>query len=88
MPIKLVPKQFDGLVEHVRGALDRLRQQERAIMQLCVRDARMPRADFLRQFPEQRSRSKAGARAWPKARPSTPKPSAVFSRTSCVASRN
>src|SRR5690606_21103960 len=24
---------------------------ERAVMQLCVRDARMPRADFLRQFP-------------------------------------
>ncbi|BAP41955.1 RNA polymerase sigma factor RpoD [Pseudomonas sp. 21LCFQ02] len=51
MPIKLVPKQFEVLVERVRGALERLRAQERAIMQLCVRDARMPRADFLRQFP-------------------------------------
>ncbi|MBH3410900.1 RNA polymerase sigma factor RpoD [Pseudomonas putida] len=51
MPIKLVPKQFDLLVERVRDALNRLRQQERAIMQLCVRDARMPRADFLRLFP-------------------------------------
>ena len=51
MPIKLVPKQFEGLVERVRSALDRLRAQERAIMQLCVRDARMPRADFLRLFP-------------------------------------
>ncbi|MFR0673543.1 RNA polymerase sigma factor RpoD [Enterobacterales bacterium AW_CKDN230030176-1A_HGKHYDSX7] len=51
MPIKLVPKQFEALVERVRGALDRLRAQERAIMQLCVRDARMPRADFLRLFP-------------------------------------
>ncbi|WP_060484780.1 RNA polymerase sigma factor RpoD [Pseudomonas sp. NBRC 111123] len=51
MPIKLVPKQFDVLVERVRDALNRLRQQERAIMQLCVRDARMPRADFLRLFP-------------------------------------
>ncbi|MFD2640453.1 RNA polymerase sigma factor RpoD [Pseudomonas japonica] len=51
MPIKLVPKQFEGLVERVRGSLDRLRAQERAIMQLCVRDARMPRADFLRLFP-------------------------------------
>ncbi|SEJ68916.1 RNA polymerase primary sigma factor [Pseudomonas linyingensis] len=51
MPIKLVPKQFDVLVEMVRGALDRVRQQERAIMQLCVRDARMPRADFLKLFP-------------------------------------
>ncbi|MEB0042554.1 MULTISPECIES: RNA polymerase sigma factor RpoD [unclassified Pseudomonas] len=51
MPIKLVPKQFEGLVERVRSALERLRAQERAIMQLCVRDARMPRADFLRMFP-------------------------------------
>ena len=51
MPIKLVPKQYDALVTRVRDALDRLRAQERAIMQLCVRDARMPRADFLRQFP-------------------------------------
>ncbi|WP_459207504.1 RNA polymerase sigma factor RpoD [Pseudomonas sp. MLB6B] len=51
MPIKLVPKQFEALVERVRSALERLRAQERAIMQLCVRDARMPRADFLRLFP-------------------------------------
>jgi RNA polymerase primary sigma factor len=51
MPIKLVPKQFDALVGMVRGALDRVRGQERAIMQLCVRDARMPRADFLKLFP-------------------------------------
>lgn len=51
MPIKLVPKQYDALVVQVRSALERLRAQERAIMQLCVRDARMPRADFLRLFP-------------------------------------
>ncbi|WP_445674005.1 RNA polymerase sigma factor RpoD [Pseudomonas aeruginosa] len=51
MPIKLVPKQFDALVARVRSALEGVRAQERAIMQLCVRDARMPRADFLRLFP-------------------------------------
>ena len=51
MPIKLVPKQYEALVDTVRDALDRVRRQERAIMQLCVRDARMPRADSLRQFP-------------------------------------
>jgi len=51
MPIKLIPKQYDALVERVRNALSQVRAQERAIMQLCVRDARMPRADFLRQFP-------------------------------------
>ncbi|AHL74066.1 RNA polymerase subunit sigma-70 [Stutzerimonas stutzeri] len=51
MPIKLIPKQYDALVERVRSALGQVRAQERAIMQICVRDARMPRADFLRQFP-------------------------------------
>ncbi|MCD2893959.1 RNA polymerase sigma factor RpoD [Pseudomonas aeruginosa] len=51
MPIKLVPKQFDALVARVRSALEGVRAQERAIMRLCVRDARMPRADFLRLFP-------------------------------------
>ncbi|HHW1584118.1 TPA: RNA polymerase sigma factor RpoD [Pseudomonas aeruginosa] len=51
MPIKLVPKQFDALVARVRSALEGVRAQERAIMQLCVRDARMPPADFLRLFP-------------------------------------
>ncbi|QUI38364.1 RNA polymerase sigma factor RpoD [Pseudomonas aeruginosa] len=51
MPIKLVPKQFDALVARVRSALEGVRAQERAIMQLCVPDARMPRADFLRLFP-------------------------------------
>ena len=51
MPIKLIPKQFEVLVVRVRGALEAIRAQERAIMQLCVRDARMPRADFLRLFP-------------------------------------
>ncbi|WP_304640322.1 RNA polymerase sigma factor RpoD [Pseudomonas sp.] len=51
MPIKLVPKQYEALVNRVRDAQDQIRAQERAIMQLCVRDARMPRADFLRSFP-------------------------------------
>ena len=51
MPIKLVPKQYDALVARVRGVQDEVRAKERAIMQLCVRDARMPRADFLRNFP-------------------------------------
>ncbi|EPH0590344.1 RNA polymerase sigma factor RpoD [Pseudomonas aeruginosa] len=51
MPIKLVPKQFDALVARVRSALEGVRAQERAIMQLCVRDARMPCADFLRLLP-------------------------------------
>ncbi len=58
MPIKLVPKQFDALVARVRSALEGVRAQERAIMQLCVRDARMPRADFLRLFPNHKTDEK------------------------------
>ncbi len=76
MPIKLVPKQYDALVDRVRGALAQIRQQERAIMQLCVRDARMPRADFLRLFPGHET-DLAGPISWPAARASTPRRSAM-----------
>jgi len=51
MPIKLIPKQYEAFVVRVRSAQDQIRKQERAIMQLCVRDARMPRNEFLRSFP-------------------------------------
>lgn len=51
MPIKLHPKVYEGLIDQIRGTLMQVRTQERAIMQLCVRDARMPRADFLKLFP-------------------------------------
>src|SRR5690606_14302492 len=51
MPIKLVPKVFDEMVEQIRDHLQQIRQHERSIMQLCVRDAKMPRADFLKLFP-------------------------------------
>lgn len=50
MCIKLIPRQFEALVQHVRAPQAVIRTQERMIMQLCVRDARMPRADFLKLF--------------------------------------
>lgn len=51
MPIKLVPKQYDIVIGMVRQALNEVRKCERLIMQACVRNAKMPRADFLRHFP-------------------------------------
>lgn len=51
MPIKLVPKQYDIVIGMVRSALNDVRKRERFIMQACVRNAKMPRADFLRHFP-------------------------------------
>ncbi len=51
MPIKLVPKQYDVVIGMVIQALNEVRKCERLIMQACVRNAKMPRADFLRHFP-------------------------------------
>ncbi|RDL44421.1 RNA polymerase sigma factor RpoD [Marinomonas piezotolerans] len=50
-PIKLAPKLFEELVDRVRSRMDKLREQERLIMQLCVRKAGMPRTEFLKRFP-------------------------------------
>jgi RNA polymerase primary sigma factor len=50
--LKLAPKLFDLLVRSLRGQVAIVRRQERLIMQICVRDARMPRKDFLSSFPK------------------------------------
>ena len=48
---KLPPRQFEPMYEAVRGMLARLRREERAIMNLCVRSAHMPRKTFIKEFP-------------------------------------
>ena len=48
---KLPPRQFDPIYEYVRDVLDRIRYEERHIMQLCVRKAGMPRKTFIKEFP-------------------------------------
>jgi len=50
-PIKLVPKFFDVIASIPRGALARVREQERAVSQICLRRAQMPRKVFLAEFP-------------------------------------
>jgi len=52
MELKLAPKLTDALVRNLRGSVAVLRTQERQIMQICVRDAGMPRKDFLASFPK------------------------------------
>ncbi len=49
--LKLAPRQFDPLIFRVRETLNNLRRQERAIMALCVRQGKMPRAQFIKDFP-------------------------------------
>ncbi|MBO9495831.1 RNA polymerase sigma factor RpoD [Thalassotalea sp. G20_0] len=51
MPLKLVPRIFDMLVFRIRNAVERIRDNERAVMQLCVRKSKMPRKIFLKVFP-------------------------------------
>jgi RNA polymerase primary sigma factor len=52
MELKLAPKLFDVLVKDLRDVVTVIRRQERLVMQLCVRDAGMPRKDFLSSFPK------------------------------------
>ncbi len=48
---KLTPKLFDNLVNSARVALFRVRRHERTIMNLCIREAGMPRKTFVTSFP-------------------------------------
>ena len=52
MELKLAPKMFDLLVRNLRGSVSVVRTQERQVMQICVRDAGMPKKDFLASFPK------------------------------------
>ena len=49
--LKLAPRKFDPLVAVVRETLSVIRASERQITSLVVRQARMPRADFIKSFP-------------------------------------
>ena len=51
MELKLSPKMFEQLITHLRGHLNEIRSIEKAIMLRCVRDAGMPRSDFIETFP-------------------------------------
>ncbi len=49
--LKLTPKQFDPLVTMIRVAVEKIRKEERNIMKLCIRFAKMPRSEFIQSFP-------------------------------------
>ncbi|UZE95887.1 RNA polymerase sigma factor RpoD [Alkalimarinus alittae] len=50
-PLKLAPKRFDALVRKVRDVNDGIRRHERKIMDICARECKMPRKDFIKKFP-------------------------------------
>ena len=49
--LKLTPRQFDPLLGHIRAVLTRLRRHERAVLNLAVRSAKLPRKIFIETFP-------------------------------------
>ena len=52
MRIKLAPRMVDVLTANLRESVERIRAQERVIMDICVHKAHMPRRDFITSFPD------------------------------------
>jgi RNA polymerase primary sigma factor len=52
MQLKLSPKMFEELCNNLRAGVAHIRNQERQIMALAVRQAGMPKKDFLASFPQ------------------------------------
>jgi RNA polymerase primary sigma factor len=51
MELRLSPRMFDHLINQLREHLNEIRTIEKTVMQICVRDAGMPRPDFIETFP-------------------------------------
>ena len=52
MELKLSPRMFDALILNLRTHVAEVRQLEKEIMVIAVRDAGMPRKDFISTFPK------------------------------------
>ncbi len=52
MEIKLLPSFVDELGNNLRDIITRIRSNERAILDICVNQARMPRKDFINSFKQ------------------------------------
>ena len=52
MELKLSPRMFDALILNLRTHVSEVRQLEKEIMVIAVRDAGMPRKDFISTFPK------------------------------------
>jgi RNA polymerase primary sigma factor len=52
MELKLSPRMFDALTDQLRIHINEIRQIEKEIMIIAVRDSGMPRKDFIATFPK------------------------------------
>jgi len=62
MELKLSPRMFDALTAQLRTHVGEIRQIEKEIMSIAVRDAGMPRKDFISSFPRNETSSRWIAR--------------------------
>ncbi|MBA1149012.1 RNA polymerase sigma factor RpoD [Ectothiorhodospiraceae bacterium WFHF3C12] len=51
LSMKFVPKVIDSLATNLRRSVEHIRRQEREVMRVCVKEAKMPRKTFLQTFP-------------------------------------
>ena len=58
MELKLAPRMFDALILNLRTHISEVRQLEKEIMVIAVRDAGMPRKDFIASFPKNETNPK------------------------------
>ncbi len=52
MELRLAPRMFEALILNLRTHVSEVRQLEKEIMVIAVRDAGMPRKDFIGSFPK------------------------------------
>ena len=58
MELKLSPKMFDQLIDNLRQHVTEVRLLEKEIMFLCIKQAGMPRKDFISTFPKNETSTK------------------------------
>jgi RNA polymerase primary sigma factor len=73
LAVRFTAKQVEHLCNGLRGLVERVRSHEREIMELCTKNANMPRAHFIKVFPGNETNMKwaneevASGRAYSKA---------------------
>ena len=58
MELRLAPRMFEALTAQLRTHIGEIRQIEKEIMAIAVRDAGMPRRDFIATFPKNETSSR------------------------------
>jgi len=52
MKLKLAPKLNNKLISSLKDIINKIRTQERTILEICVEQAHMPRKEFITSFPD------------------------------------